>query len=371
MRMVIAASTAFHLRHLARELLNRGWEVEFHSYLPRWKTRQYGLPDRHVVSHFAALLPWSGLALLRGAPVHAVRERLFALIDRRTAQTMSRADVFVGLSAVAVESARQAAKDGALVLIERGSSHILHQRDIARAARLREPSRLCTNRELASYEVADRVVVPSRFAATTFIAHGFVPQRLQVVPLGADLNLFRPSTIPRSGPVRALYAGVWSRRKGCDLLAALLGAVPELELLHVGIVGDAPLPDSSRFRSLGYRSQPELAQIMRERHLFLFPSRDDGFGMVMAEALASGMRVVASDACGGPDLADMIDREYVSIVPANDLVALIAATRRKVEAIAADPGRCAAPAEQIERLAWSGYGARYAAMLDKLIAEPR
>lgn len=83
MRIVFAASTAFHLRHLALELLERGWDVEFHSYLPRWKTRQYGLPDHATVSHFSALLPWSGLALLRGVPLQGLREWLFAKVDRR------------------------------------------------------------------------------------------------------------------------------------------------------------------------------------------------------------------------------------------------------------------------------------------------
>lgn len=42
MKAIVATSTAFHLRHLAVALGRTGWEVEFHSYLPRSKTRSYG-----------------------------------------------------------------------------------------------------------------------------------------------------------------------------------------------------------------------------------------------------------------------------------------------------------------------------------------
>ena len=107
MRVVIATSTGFHLRHLAVELERCGWEVEFHSYLPRWKLRGYGLSDGSIRSHFKSLLPLSGLALLRGGArwLLPVREALFARIDRRIAATMGPADAFIGLSAVAVDSA--------------------------------------------------------------------------------------------------------------------------------------------------------------------------------------------------------------------------------------------------------------------------
>ena len=139
MRFLIGTSTAFHLRHLAVQLRNRGHQVEFHSYLPRWKTRQYGLPDDAVVSHFRPLLPWSALALLRGWArwLTPIRHRLFARVDARIAAHIARQrqpfDVFVGLSSVAVASADAARENGALVLIECGISHILN-RDGAEAS---------------------------------------------------------------------------------------------------------------------------------------------------------------------------------------------------------------------------------------------
>lgn len=369
MRIVFAASTAFHLRHLALELLERGWDVEFHSYLPRWKTRQYGLPDHATVSHFSALLPWSGLALLRGVPLQGLREWLFAKVDRRIARTMRSGEVFVGLSAIAVESAAKARGDGALVLIERGSSHIDYQRLVAAASGQAPPGAVYVAREHASYAAASRIVVPSRFALRTFVDNGTDPRRLELMPLGVDLARFASPAAAPVLPVRALYAGVWSRRKGCDQFAALLEAEPDLDLLHVGTVGDLPLLEHPRFKSVGHQPQARLAELMRDRHLFLFPSRDDGFGMVMAEALASGMHVVASDASGGPDLADMVGSEFVAVFPAGESAAFHAAVRGQIKAIAAAAaaGPIAVPPERFANLSWQAYGERYDAMLRRLL----
>lgn len=371
MKAIVATSTAFHLRHLAVALGRTGWEVEFHSYLPRSKTRSYGLRDDQVVSHFRALLPWSALALVRGGPrwLRRVRERLFALIDRRIARAIGPAEVFVGLSAVAVASAARARELGCLVLIERGSSHILTQQATALASGGEEPSALYVERELASYAEADRIVVLSRFAARTFAEHGEAPDRLEIMPLGVDTTCFVAPPSQPEPPLRVLVAGVWSRRKGCDLIEPLLDQVPGITITHAGLTGDLPLPRHPRFRSIGYQTHAGMAAAMAEHHLLVFPSRDDGFGMVMAEALACGLRVVASETSGGPDLAAMVGAPWVSLVPSGDGPALAAAVREQAETFDRDPTGFAVPAEKISGLSWQAYGARYVAMLARLLKD--
>ena len=374
MRFLIATSTAFHLRHLAVQLLNRGHEVEFHSYLPRWKTRQYGLPDRAVVSHFMGLLPWSGLALLRGWARHLtpIRHRLFSRIDERIArhirQSDASIDVFVGLSSVAVASAKVARQKGALVLIECGISHILNRDSGGPAYGGEQVDPLYVARELASHAEADRIVLLSQFARSSFLANGEPAERLEVISLGADLDRFVREGQSPPLPAKALVVGNWSFQKGCDLIEPLLRQVPELTVDHIGAVLDAPLPDSERFRSLGHMPQPDLARAMRDYHLLLFPSRDDGFGMVMAEALAAGLRVVASDASGGPDLAELIGTEFVSVIQSGSLADLERATRAQLAAITADPAGASPPPDRITRLSWGGYVDRYLAMVNRLLA---
>lgn len=369
MKIIIAASTAFHLRHLAVELDRLGVEVEFHSYLPRWKTRRYGLADRITVSHFLALLPWSALAVLRRFEriLRPVREGLFAKVDHRIAATMGSADVFVGLSAIAVESAAKARAGGALVLIERGSTHIAVQRSTALAGGFALPSPAYFARELASYEAADKIIVLSRFAMNSFLAEGVPAERLETMMLGVDTEQFTPDEHISTGPVKAIFVGGWSSRKGADWFGPLIEAVPSMTLTHVGTQVDLPFPVHPRFATLGHLPPARLAEVLRQHDLLLFPSRDDGFGMVLAEALASGLRVVASDACAAPDLAEIVGEETVMVAPSGDFVGFVAAIEKQIVAIRSAPSGRSAPRVQRESLSWQGYGQRYHAMLERLL----
>lgn len=366
MRVVIATSTGFHLRHLAREFSAAGVEVEFHSYLPKWKTRQSGIPDAVARSHFLGLLPDSLLAVSHLPGARAARERLFSKADLETLRAMGPADVFIGLSGIAVESARRARDNGALVLLERGSSHILTQRDIALATGARPPSDVYIRRELAGYDIAHKVVVPSAFAMKSFIDQGFPAERLERQILATDLDLFVADDHVPSAPVKCLYVGNWSRRKGVELILELLARRDDLTISHIGTIDDVAAPDHPRLRLLGRLPPGQVAEQMRRHDLFLFPSLDDGFGMVLAEALASGLRVVASDASGGPDLAAIFGTQYVTIFPSGDAAAFVAGVDRQVAALLADPAARAAPQSTIDQISWPGYAARYLAMIDRL-----
>jgi glycosyltransferase involved in cell wall biosynthesis len=369
MRIVVATTTAFHLRYLATELLGAGEEVTFCSYLPRWKTRQYGLPDNRTRSMFFKLQPSASLALWRGGGrrLRALREKLLASADRAAAEILPPCDVFIGLSSMAIESARRARNlYGAHIIIERGSSHVLEQERILAEAGGTQLSDNYVRRELASYSEADTVVVPSKFAARSFLDRGFPAERLKVIMLGADTAKFTPSAIAPPHPVRALFVGQWSRRKGADLLAAALQAIPGLQLTHVGLQLDVEFPEHAGFRSLGYLSHEALREVLSQHHLLVLPSREDGFGMVMTEALAAGLRVVASTATGGPDLAETIGPQFVRTFVAGSLDALVGALQGQVSEIENNPAGYRPTAEETAMLSWRAYGERYRNMLASL-----
>ena len=82
---------------------------------------------------------------------------------------------------------------------------------------------------------------------------------------------------------------------------------PRKELILVGVVA----PEMEQFlrgRKLdgitltGALPQNALAQRMSTSHVLALPSLSDGFGMVLAQAMACGCPVIASENSGGPDL---------------------------------------------------------------------
>ncbi len=184
------------------------------------------------------------------------------------------------------------------------------------------------------------------------------------IPNGVDIARFVP---PRERPageaVRLLYVGRISPEKGTHLLfeafASLAGTTP----VELDVVGEeaVPPPDMlallggpevreqpasgyleaslarlpadarARIRLHGKRPHGELPGFYRRADVLVVPSLSEGFGKPAAEAMASGLPVVAARAGGIPEV--VADGETGLLVPPNDPAALAEAVAR----VAADP----------------------------------
>lgn len=122
-----------------------------------------------------------------------------------------------------------------------------------------------------------------------------------------DVRLPEPGRQRRPGPFRILFVGQFIPRKRLDLLVHTLRALMdhEFQLLVVGAgpqevplrrLSESALPD--RVCWLGRRAQAEVPQIMAQADCLVLPSRHDGWGAVISEALMAGTPVICSDACG-------------------------------------------------------------------------
>jgi glycosyltransferase involved in cell wall biosynthesis len=370
MRIVIVTTRGFHLRHLARELIAMGRDVTYFTYMPKRRIRRDGIPVERARSYFLRLQPWSGAALARpvASLVTYATEALFERADRAYARDLPPCDVVIGLSALTLECARVArARHGAKIVLERGSRHVLSQRELI--ARDGDPplSQTYVDRELAGYEIADFIALPSRHACDSFRAQGVDSGRLFYNPYGVDLERFQVRP-PPGGPFRMVYVGHWSYRKGCDVLSKMLAAAPDLLLTHVGTQGELPFPSTDRFASLGHRGHDELPQILARHHALVLPSREDGFGMVLTEALAAGLPVIASAMTGGPDLLGMVEaKAAIRIVPPDDPQALANAARETAAWLARRGAKASLPDEDRARLSWRAYAKRYDAFLRSIM----
>ncbi|MFO0848539.1 MAG: glycosyltransferase family 1 protein [Gemmataceae bacterium] len=120
---------------------------------------------------------------------------------------------------------------------------------------------------------------------------------------GVDLTLFRPRPKADPGYPRPvlLYAGRVSAEKGIEDFLRL--DTPGTKV----VVGDGPARADleKRYpaaRFLGYRKGEALAECYSQADLFVFPSKTDTFGLVMIEALASGLPVAAYPVTGPVDI---------------------------------------------------------------------
>ena len=373
MRIAIGTTTPFHLGRLAAELSARGHDVTFYTYHPRWRLRGLLTQGVEVKSLFLWLLPWSAIALMRSRsrPVRLAREMLLAFTDNLLARAICKScrnyDLYIGLSSMAVKSAKAARLMGAITIIERGSSHIKTQVQAARNSGALPPSQYYVSRELASYRAADHIMLLSSYAVQSFADAGEDMRRVHCIAPGINTDLFCPPTSPPMLPLRAITVGPWSQRKGADIMARL-AETGDVKLTHIGTAGDVPFPYSINFNSLGHLPHSRLVQELQQYHLFLFLSQDDGFGMVMAEALACGLHVIGTATSGAPDLQVMVGKDYVTVIKPGCGETLANAVRQQEAVIPARQNALMMSAEHRERLSQKRYGDEYNLFLSNLVS---
>ncbi|WP_372739245.1 glycosyltransferase family 4 protein [Neptunomonas sp.] len=187
---------------------------------------------------------------------------------------------------------------------------------------------------LDDIEVADHVVVNSDFVAETFEFMGFDPAKLSVVYLGVEDKFIHSLPAARDyyqleqiRPIKFLFAGGIIPRKGVDEISAALQQLTSTKIeLH--LAGSLPDVSRSRYENLladarvtyhGMLSQKELAKLMSESDVFLFPSRAEGSARVIFEAMAAGCAVICTHNAGSAVQDDVGGK----IIPINDQESLI------------------------------------------------
>jgi glycosyltransferase involved in cell wall biosynthesis len=155
-------------------------------------------------------------------------------------------------------------------------------------------------------------------------------ERIVVTPLGVDRS-WLDATVPTEAlrttlglPRRyLLFVGAAQPRKGLDVLLAAHALLPELvPLVVAGPVGWGPAPTmSSRVHTVGYLSEADLRCVVAGAVAVILPSRDEGFGLPVLEAMAAGTPVVCSDLPALREIAGGL----ANFVPADDPAALAVA----------------------------------------------
>lgn len=366
LKIAIATTGRFHVLDLARELHALGHCVKFYSYVTRRRARRFALPDECHVSLLPLVLPAAAWERLMPRFMPRTQERMLcALLNLAVMLRLRPCDVFICMSGYYLEAARFAKQRyGAAIWLERGSHHIHSQDEILAAIPgAQRPSPVAIRRELAGYALADRVVIPSYHVEESFRRDQSTYTKLFYNPYGVDLAMFPYQREPPTdgGPFSLLSIGTWSLQKGCDLLVEAVRKNPGVRLTHVGPIGDLDFPiDDDQFLHVDPAPQPELARFYAAADVFVLASRQDGFGMVLAQALASGLPLICTDRTGGADLAHTPAlAARVTVVPHDDVDALAGAIARWRDRWHNGEKLPQLAESDREKLSWAAYACRY------------
>lgn len=217
-----------------------------------------------------------------------------------------------------------------------------------------------------SYRALDAVFRPDRYIALSHEISLLFQNEIHIVPariheqvLGVETEFYRaPSDAERGsarerfglrdGTLATVLPGRLNLSKGHDLVAAAVRQLrreqPELEIVCLFPGGGnqreaieaSILPDRSdadMFRFLGYVERDVLRDAYWASDIVLLPSRMEGFGLVVAEAMCCGTIAIRTPSGGWQD--QVIEGKTGYVVPFNDSAALAAAIGK----VATSPNR--------------------------------
>lgn len=187
---------------------------------------------------------------------------------------------------------------------------------------------------LDDVEMAEHVLVNSDYVKHTFQLAGADTTNVHVIYSGIDDEFASFLTIDDVADIKAsktdatpaiLFAGAFSERKGAFEVIEVLQSISGLNwrfsiagTIEPQIASAHPdFFDPSRIRQLGWLSRRELARVMAETDILLFPSRAEGSARVVFEALASGCFVITTKSAG----SIVADQRHGLIVPVADSAA--------------------------------------------------
>lgn len=345
LKIDIVVHGRFHAFHLARALITRGHDVRILTNYPGWATRRFGLPKSAVHSFVThGILSRAQDHLLGRRTITLGQPTLHRIFGLWAAgRVRSDCDLVYIFSGVAEETLRRfAGKARPRIWLTRGSSHIRTQLDLLETEEHRagvsldKPSRWSTDREEREYALSNHIVTLSTFSLTSFKDHGRLSDKSFLLLSAVDVTRFQqpPSVleerlrrIQMGERLRVLTVGAFSFRKGAvDLVRVARTLAGRVQFRFVG---DMPL-ETTKLRLDNQDAiefvkrvpEFELSQHYRWADLFLFPTIEDGFPAVVAQAQASGLPVITTPNGSGPDLVR--DGEDGWIVPIRNPEAIVA-----------------------------------------------
>jgi glycosyltransferase involved in cell wall biosynthesis len=305
-------------------------------------------------------------AILSRRAHNAFEHRATGWFDAYAARLIEtwRPTVVVAYENAALRIFQRARQLGMITVLDAASFHHAWQDRFYEPVESQRAHRRIVARKDAELALADHVLTVSEYARESYLDAGAPPERVHAVPVGAAIEKFTVAGTEAAANdrmTRFVFVGHIDERKGVDILCTaarrLAAGGKQFELSVIGKQNsELCIDDVPGVKRLGWMAQDRLAQELRRYDALVLPSRHDSFGMVVAEAMASGLPVIVSDHVGAKEMVTHGANGFV--VPTGDAAALASAMAWLIDHREALPGMRRAARATAERYRWEAYRER-------------
>lgn len=331
MNVTIIVGGRFHSFNLAEQLSTKNFLEKLITSYPKYYIKKNFKIENKLISSF----PSKEILFRSLKKIDFIDQNfdidLFTsnLFDTKASKNLDlkNTDILVGWSSFSLKSFELANRYSCKKVLERGSSHIEYQKTLLEeeydlvGLKQNLPSIKIVDKEKKEYDLSDFICVSSNFSKNSFLEKGFNENKIIKIPYGVDLkNFFFSSEIVNDNQFNIICVGTISVRKG---VIYLIKAFNELNLKNckLTLIGEVekgfeqilkPLL-SEKINIIKPVSQNLLRTFYNQASVFITCSIEDGFGMVLLQAMACGLPVIATKNTGGSEIIN--DGEDGYIIP--------------------------------------------------------
>ncbi len=384
-----------HARHLAKQLYKNGLLGAFHTGIAfgegSWQKKLISLAPASVKNKLSNRIAYDVPAkLIKQYPrieIKALRalkkgvdaqmiffERNKEFQNAIPDKAILNSDAVIGFDTSSYILAKRCHELGRTFILDVSTPHPYEKQPISKAVFEQYPewafaieqeskSQQLIDLELEEMAMAHKIVVASTFSKNSLIKHGIDARKIYVNPYGTNPELFKPTEKTDSSIVKFVYVGLVHVRKGVPVLLeawkkinstnatlTLIGPIDkETEALIKSTAHDVTIT--------GRVPYDNLPALLSQHDVLVFPSFFEGFALVIAEAMASGLTIISTPATCAPDIINEGVNGY--IVPCGDAEKLA----QRMSALINDREKLkimqAEALKHIQSFTWDAYGQRW------------
>ena len=345
MKVIISAGGRFHAIRLAQQF------AKCNSFLKLFSFSYMASDEQTLNQSYVKIIQSCKIlddiflrlrlsCLINVSTFNYIKDNLFDYLVNRQLQQQSSVDLFIGWAHYSLRSMQTVRRKGALIVIESGSSHIQEQQRLLEeeykkwGVNFTPIHPKVIDKMTREYALADYIMTLSTASRHSFVRYGIPEHKVLQAPCGVDVEYFLPRHENHSKKIlnekfRVIFVGLINIRKGIPYLLDAWNKLnlPEesTELVLVGSLQKDMaqlLPKLSIKKNIifyGSTNRETLKKLYYQSSVFVLPSVEDGFGMVMGEAMASGLPVICTTNTGAPDVIKDKIHGFL-IPPQNSLV---------------------------------------------------
>lgn len=321
-KVTMCAASRFWIFDGAKQLHKYGMLHQLITQYPKYKTKQWGIPDELVSSFLlSGILNISIYRFFHGLGL-SLRSKLIESMHKQFSLKVSRhfpldTDILYGLSSFMLEAIQRSKSERIISVIDHGSLHEKVEKRIL--------SEECEkfgftpfgnwqydwllSREDEEFALADCIMTSSTLARNTLVEQGVPLSKIYLNRFGTDLSMFYPGE-KKDDIFRLIFCGGIVPRKGVHYLVQ---AFSELNIQNSELWLIGTPPTDRRLQAIlhnywndniimkGTFPQSELRRIFCQGSVFVHPSLADGWGLVVLQAMACGLPVIVTDMTGAAE----------------------------------------------------------------------